>query len=88
MSGPGIPIDVPLTSTIDLIIVTDQVHTLMAMPLPVAPPAGQRIENNVLCQSTNTIQEWDEECDNEPKVLTLPQNSTDLNRNTIPPTRP
>lgn len=87
MSGPGILVDLPMTSTVDLTI-ADQVHTLMAMPLPVASPAAQTIENNVLCWSTNIIQEWCEECANEPKVLTLPRISTDLNRNTIPPTWP
>ena len=75
--GPALNVDVTLTRTTYLNIVTDHVHPFMEMEFH--DGCGLFQPNNVPCLKTKIVQEWFEEHNNEFEVLTWPPNSPDVN---------
>ncbi|KAE8297395.1 Transposable element Tcb1 transposase Transposable element Barney transposase [Larimichthys crocea] len=75
--GPVIHVDVTLTPTTYLNIVTDHVHPFMETVFP--DGSGLFQQENAPYHKAKVVQEWFEEHNNEFEVLTWPPNSPDLN---------
>lgn len=74
--GPGNDCNVTLTWATHLNIIADPStapHGNAALQLRAPPPPPK--QKNKPCQTTDTIQEWQEEDDKEPRLMTWPPNS-------------
>ncbi|KAK3539724.1 hypothetical protein QTP70_012747 [Hemibagrus guttatus] len=75
--GPAIHVDVTLTRTTYLSIVTDHVHLFMEAVFP--DGCGLFQQDNAPCHKAKMLQEWFDEHNNQFEVLTWAPNSPDLN---------
>ncbi|KAK3534421.1 hypothetical protein QTP86_015225, partial [Hemibagrus guttatus] len=75
--GPAIHVDVTVTHSTYLNIVTDHVHPFMETLFP--DGCGLFQQDNAPCHKAEMVQEWFDDHNNQFEVLTPPPNSPDLN---------
>ncbi|KAK3558608.1 hypothetical protein QTP86_021665 [Hemibagrus guttatus] len=75
--GPAVHVDVTVTRSNYLNIVTDHVHPFMETLFP--DGCGLFQQDNAPCHKAEMLQEWFDEHNNRFEVLTPPPNSPDLN---------